>query len=444
MSSKHIVAILRFPPNAARELARVLGSADFETIVVDTTDALFKVINYQRVDYLVVDRDLDAYVNGLEILERTYRDLLRPKSVLLANVTEDEAKKARAIGVHILLQPDVDPNVIKQAMEDLRSKTSHEQIFIHPLARQIVQGSKGITPMPQLVVKLAGYLTRPETVDLQALANDISVDPTIMGNLLRLINSAAMGMQRKFTRTFDAVNLLGVRRTISLILTSVTLKVQGAFARSMTQEDRNWYNKRTVLVASGAFAFAKHVGNVSPDTAYILGLFQEIGILLMSDAYQERYAQALQRFRQSGQVQLEAVEQAAFGVTHADVGGAMLQKWDLPPSLIGPVLSHHNPATFEEKSETERRYLHCMRVAEAAANLADGHIPHRYPLLKRLMDDFGKENAEKCKFALKESIEKAKESSKLFQIPIPSTEELGELVERMIQSSAQTGGRIDR
>src|SRR5690606_17050004 len=147
-----------------------------------------------------------------------------------------------------------------------------------------------------------------------------------MGNLLRLINSAAMGMQRKFTRTFDAVNLLGVRRTISLILTSVTFKFQSNFAATLSPEDRKWYNKRTVLVASGAYAFAKHVGRVSPDTAYLLGLFQEMGILMMADAYQDRYTQALHRFRQFGQVQLEAVEQAAFGVTHADVGGAMLQK----------------------------------------------------------------------------------------------------------------------
>lgn len=437
MSSKFVVAILKKDPQVASEIAKVVASDLFEPMAVDSTDALYKIVNYQRVDYIIIEKDLDAFVNGLEVLDRTYRDLLRPKSILLAKMTEEEAKKAQSLGVNLILPPDSRAEMLRVALEELKNRAGGtDQVFIHPLARQIVQNAAEIQPLPQLVVKLSGYLSHPEKVNLQSLANDIAVDPKIMGSLLRLINSAAMGMSRKFTKVFDAVNLLGVRKTISLILASTTINMQNSFSGAMSGDDRMWYSKRTILVASTAYSFAQHLGRVSPDTAYILGLFQELGILAMANAFGEKYTQALHRVRNAGMLQLEAVEQATFGVTHADVGGAMLQKWELPPSLISPVIAHHSPALFEEKSETEQRYLLTMRIGEASANLADGFAQQRYPALKKLMDLYGRENAEKCKIALRDSVAKAAESSQLFQVRIPPPEELHQLVEQMIHQSA--------
>lgn len=436
MSSKFVVAILKKDPASTAEIARTIASDFFEPIAVETTDALYKVVNYQRVDYVIIEKELDSFLDGLEVLERTYRDLLRPKSILLAKMSEDQSKKAQSLGVTLILPPDARAEMLRVALEELKNRTGTDQVFIHPLARQIVQDAAEIQPLPQLVVKLSGYLNNPERVDLQSLANDIAVDPKIMGSLLRLINSAAMGMSRKFTKIFDAVNLLGVRKTISLILASTTINTHNSFSGAMPQEDRMWYAKRTILIASTAYCFAKHLGRVSPDTAYILGLFQELGILAMANAFGEKYIQALARVRHAGLLQLEAVEQATFGVTHADVGGAMLQKWELPPSLISPVVAHHSPALFEEKSETEQRYLLAMRIGEASANLADGFAQQRFPILKKLMDEYGRENSEKCKLALRDSVAKAAESSQLFQVRIPPQEELQQLVEQMIHQAA--------
>jgi hypothetical protein len=77
-----------------------------------------------------------------------------------------------------------------------------------------------------------------------------------------------------------------------------------------------------------------------------------------------------------------------------------------------------------------------MRIGEASANLADGFAQQRYPILKKLMDEYGRENSEKCKLALRDSVAKAAESSQLFQVRIPPQEELQQLVEQMIHQAA--------
>ena len=63
--------------------------------------------------------------------------------------------------------------------------------------------------------------------------------------------------------------------------------------------------------------FARRMENISPDTGYVLGLLQDIGILVLAHAYGARYMQMLARVREIGQLRLEVAEQHDFRMEKA-------------------------------------------------------------------------------------------------------------------------------
>ena len=417
----------------ARVLAERLADSPFDASVADTSDALYRFVNSERVDYLILQNELDSYFSGLDLLEKINDDLLCPVAILIAAPNPTTVDRARRLGVEVVLDQGAGPDQILETLDEVVSQRTGRQVFIGPEARKAVLAVQDIPPLPQLVVKLAGCLVDEADLSLEGLANDISVDAKITAEVLTLINSASIGMNRKITRIFEAIKFLGIRPTISLILSTTVINAQKHLGKRLEGFDRQWYNKRSVLVASTAYTFAKDVGQVSPDTAYVLGLFQELGILVLASAFGEKYAQCVRRVREVGALRLESLEEAELGVSHAEVGAAILQKWGLPLSLVTPVLDHHQEhAKLDAKPDVERRFLHVMQIGEAAANLADVTAPQRFQQLKRLIDDYGVRRIAECKQALREAVYKAAESSRIFNIAIPDEETLNALVARML------------
>jgi HD-like signal output (HDOD) protein len=422
----------------ANDPAASLPAEQFSVRKVDTAEELYRTMKATWFDFVIVENELEGFFRGIDILERIHADLIRPATVLLAQPSDELKTRARNIGVDCLLPPDADLATLQRALVSLA--TSHEttELSIHPMARQLVAKSCDVDPLPQLILKLVPYLLKPEEMSLRELADTLAVDARLTADLLRVVNSPSMGVVHKITKVLDAVALLGVRRTIALILTSRLFNAKQSLTQRMMGDCRGWYYKRCVLTASAAYAFARHLENVSPDTAYVLGLFQEVGIAIQANALGEKYLQLLLRVRKTGPLRLELAEKNQHGFTHADVGAALLERWGLPVALLVPVLEHHSSEALHHRN-SKARFLRTMQLSEALANLADGHFPHRLPVLLRLLHVYGKENASACREAFAEAVRKAAESCELFQVPVPDQDSYKKLMDVVTVSLRSPG-----
>jgi HD-like signal output (HDOD) protein len=394
------------------------------------------------VDLVILENELHAFLSGLEILERLYNDLLRPPTVLLANTSIELQERARKLGVDCILRPQSSPKEIVSAAQGLLAASNLSQVVIPLPARKLVQQSDAIRPLPQVLLKLYSYLDH-EQVSMTEFAQDLSVDPKMTAELLKLTNSTAFGLRRKVTKVLDAVNFLGVRRTVSLVLSVAVLNAQSRIFKELPISFRTWYHQRSVLIASSAYSFARNLDDVSPDNAYVLGLLQDVGILVLAHAFEQKYQPLLQRSRDIGQLRLEIIEEQDLHMTHAEVSAALLQKWELPQSMVALVLSHHRPAGAVELSKTDQRFLHGMQVGEAIANLGDNRAPQRHQSLAQLLASYGPERAQQCRACLAEAVAKTAESSRLFSIPVPDEAALQRLLEDVTSHQfrrAQVGG----
>lgn len=430
--TKHIAAVLLRHKDRTREMAERLSSDTVEAVPVEGSEQLYDLLNRQRIDLVVIEQELGGFFTGLEMLERVYRDLLRPETILLADSSTELEEQARMLGVNTVLSPDSTVDDLAGAAQSVLTAMSVTNEFIPHQARKIVAAYDDLPPIPQLLVKLVSYMDIPlEEIPIKDLAQDISVDAKATTELLKLTNSASTGVRRQITKVVDAVNLLGPKRTISMLLSSATFGAQNELLKEWSEPIRRWYQQRSVLIASTASTFAERLENVSPDTAFVLGLLQDIGVLVLANTFRHRYQRIVQRVREIGQLRLEGVEQDEFKMTHADVSAALLQKWALPQSLIRPVLDHHQLEGASDRSVTEQSFLRVMRIGEALANLSDLHHPRRHQTLNGLLGQYGPQPPFPCKSAIAESIARTAECSELFALPLPDMTTADELVERI-------------
>jgi HD-like signal output (HDOD) protein/FixJ family two-component response regulator len=435
MSNKRIVAIFFEEESRALNLAAELSQAELEPLISRSAEEFHRTLNFQRVDLVVIDNRLPGFLTGLEILERLNNDLLRPPTILLAPANAEIKSRAITLGVEKILAPETTPEATKTAIASVLATRNRSLVVIPPPARKLVLQSDVIQPLPQLLVKICGYL-QDQTTSIDDLAKDISVDARITAELLKITNSAEFGLCNKVTKATDAVKFLGIRRTVSLVMTSSVVQMQSGLAKALPEAICKWYYQRSVLIASTAAAFAQSLEDVSSDTAHILGLMQDLGILVMAHGLGPRYQQMVERIRATGQLRLEVAEKQLFDITHADVTAALLLKWDLPQSLISMVVNHHERDVPVTCTKTEERFIHVMRIGEAVANLADKFFPQRYQRLGGLLLSYGAGMGDRCKECLAAGVAKTLESSQLFAIPAPEPAELAALLEK-IQAASQ-------
>lgn len=426
MKTLPVVVIYLGDPIRASELVAQLEADNCHAILAAGSDALYEVLNCERVDLVVIENQLRGFLTGLEILERLYEDLLRPATVLVAEASQDTQRRAKKLGLSSVLTPQTPCEEIAAAAKEVLKRSALSQLRISPAARRLVRDADGIRPLPQLLVKLAGSLHDGD-LSPDELARDISVDSRVTAELLRLANSSALGRAHKTTNLPDAVNFLGVKRTVSLVLSAGLIQAQAGLLGGLPTATRTWYNYRSVLIGSTASAFAGKLEIVSAETAYILGLLQDVGILVMAQAYGDRYIGLLNRVREIPLLRLEHLELEDFEMTHAEVSAALLQKWGLPESLVSIILSHHS-SSDDQQSELENAFLRVMRIGEAVANLADQRSAQRFLTLSRLLSHYGSSRSDQCRTALGEGLERMSESSRLFNVPLPDEQELDALL----------------
>ena len=427
MNRKPVAAVLLADQARSSELAMLLEMDGIHAIVLSNTDDFHQTLNRECIDLAIVENGLRGFLSGIEILERMYRDLVRPATLLLTEPSVDVDRRARRLGIDRFFSAHVPLDELVRSAKSVVASGLRERVVIPPEARKLVSDIDFINPLPQLLVKLASYFGRDDEDLADELAKDISVDARVTAELLKLTNSSAMGRPLKTTSVVEAVRFLGVRRTVTMVLSAGIFRAQAPILKTVSPSLRTWYNCRSVLISSTASAFAS-LEDISQSTAYLLGLMQDIGTLVLAHVYGDRYDQLLDRVRQIHHLRREQVEAADLQTTHAEVSAALLQKWEMPPSLITMVLRHHESAQVGERPSVEQAFARVMQIGERVADLSDRRSSKRYLELNETLSVYGRGRADECKVAIATAVAQAVESSKLFHVPMPDQATLNALV----------------
>ncbi len=221
-----------------------------------------------------------------------------------------------------------------------------------------------ISSPPTIFISINEILNNPRSSILD-IARIISGDQGLAARLLRMANSPLYGFPSKIETITQAVSILGIQQINDLILATTVLRLFERIPKELIEIKSFWHHSIACGLTARVLATYRREPNV--ERFFVAGILHDIGRLIIFTKIPE---QSLELFVRSKEYQepIYKVEREMMGFDHADVGGALLQKWKLPLSTIEMVWFHHRP-TAAMHFPTETAVIHVSDIVAHAMQL---------------------------------------------------------------------------
>jgi len=205
---------------------------------------------------------------------------------------------------------------------------------------------------------------KTEPGNVYKISEIIGKDQGMVAKILSVANSPLFGMLRKVSSIEFAIMILGSNE-LEKVITAISLSNAIRF-KSVANFNEQEYWKHSLAVALLSKDIARRLGmpEISGD-AFIAGMLHDVGVQLIVKYFPEEY-QIIFSNKNENKNFLD-LEVDALGISHQDVGAYLLNKWDLPTSLVECVKFHHNPSETAENI----KLVAVIHLADFVANQFD-------------------------------------------------------------------------
>ena len=245
--------------------------------------------------------------------------------------------------------------------------------FTHDMTR-----SGSLPTRPEVLTRLIGVLGGDLNVSLVELARVIRQDPAIAGGVLKIANSAAYGSRREIFSIDEALLRIGLQQTGRLAL---ALSLHSMIPRSSLGPDPQEYWRHLLGAATAASVVVRTqpglAGGIDEESAYLLGLFHDVGLLVLAGQYEREYTTAREAARASEQP-YHVVEPEVLGTDHGELGALIAMSWGLPDVVVETIRVHHSAASGDPRV---RHRVELVQLAESICVCAGlGDLAERHAL----------------------------------------------------------------
>jgi two-component system, cell cycle response regulator len=240
--------------------------------------------------------------------------------------------------------------------------------------------SKDLPTLPIIASQLL-TLTASEETTLTDIANLISQDMALSAKILRVANSSFYSFPQQISSINQAVSILGINAVRSLVLSFSFLSMESRKKSSLFDFHLFW--EHALVCAVAAKLVMEQVGGTDGEEAFISGLLQNIGQLVLATTLSDQYEKVLNRLH-TGDItvdvsdnQEENIELEVIGCTHSVIGHAVAKSWSFPERLLLPMRYHHRPDTYQGP-EQHRKNVMAVYLADLLSKIFYTDDPAKY------------------------------------------------------------------
>ena len=185
-------------------------------------------------------------------------------------------------------------------------------------------------------------LTRGPDYTCEALVDLVKLDPNLTAQILRLCNSVIF-RGHGVSSLREAVLRIG-NGTIAEMALSLTVGKMLAVRKTAYCPDPNGVWRHSVQCALACRYLSTHCAEApwTPDLAFTAGLLHDIGKMVINSAPVADNARVVTLMEENGMTMADA-ELEALGADHAEIGGLILERWNLPEEISRGIRYHHTP-----------------------------------------------------------------------------------------------------
>jgi len=202
----------------------------------------------------------------------------------------------------------------------------------------MVEDVSTIHSLPLFYSQLSEAIDHPRS-SIGDIAKIISEDQGLTARILKLANSPLFGYFSKIDTITQAVTIIGVLQVRDLALALSVMDVFKGIPEDLVNMEQFWKHSIATGLASRVLATSQREANL--ERFFVAGILHDIGRLVMYVRVPDLCLELLEQCRATGTL-LHRAEREKFSFDHADVGGALLKRWKIPPRVAEPVGSHHH------------------------------------------------------------------------------------------------------
>lgn len=327
-------------PNLLEGLKRMLRPMRHEwdmEFVTNGAEALACLENTPR-DIVVSDVRMPG-MNGVDLLN-IIKDRYPQTVRFLLSGQADRDITMKAIGpTHQYLAKPCDAHILKSSID---RACALGDLLQDSAIKQLVSQIDSMPSLPSLYLKLEEEVASPDS-SIERVAAIVSQDIGMTAKILKIVNSAFLGVPRVIADPVQAVMFLGLETLKTLVL---TFSIFQQFTRTIYtgfDVDRFWRHSLATGEQARKIVLLEQAAPSVVEASLAGGLLHDVGMLLLLTSFPERYQEVLRKYATERCTLLEAEEQI-FGATHAEIGAYLLGLWGIPTSIIEAVAFHHRPA----------------------------------------------------------------------------------------------------
>lgn len=218
---------------------------------------------------------------------------------------------------------------------------------IDTISKEFSNAIQDLPQFPQNIEKLNKLLDSDDS-KISDIANQISNDVALTGELLKTVNSAAFALQTPCSSISDAVKMIGTRGIKNMLYSIGSLNI---FAAQTKKNEDLW--KHSYQVAFYSYNLAKNFcksDNSVVEDSFVCGLLHDMGKVIFETNCPE-YIENVKKICKDKITSLDLFEKIISGVNHGEIGAKIAEKWNFPESIINVIRFHHSPENAPEATK---------------------------------------------------------------------------------------------
>jgi putative nucleotidyltransferase with HDIG domain len=253
--------------------------------------------------------------------------------------------------------------------------TSQDQAGVLQIRAAVAEKVRTLPALPAMCQRILVAINDPKT-NFEKLARDVSFDPGLTANVLRIANSSYFCATCEIGSLREAFVRIGARRLFELAMgTSVGPLLREALPGYTLR--RHELLRHSAWTAVAAERLATELRIRAPDLLFTAGLLHDLGKIIL-DPFVETHRAALDAEADKLHTNFEAAERAVLGIDHAQAGAAVLRQWRLPPQLVEAVAYHHDPERAPAEHLLTTNIVHIANILAGTSGVGSGIAEMRH------------------------------------------------------------------
>lgn len=308
-------------------------------------------------------------MNGVELLSEVRQRYPQTIRLIHSGDADSQLVFSSAGCAHQFLSKPCEAEIIDRTLA--RVARVQESLGNHQL-RALLSRMEGLPSVPAVYCAMMEALRHPGTT-IADLGTIIARDPAMTVQMLKLTNSAFFGLRYEVVDPVEALSFLGIDLVKSLVLMAHMNSHGEKHSLPEGLMERLWKHGLETAAIARAIAKSEGADLNTMNAAAVAGMLHDVGKLILASNLGGEYRKVLEMT--DGRVDLIEAESYAFGATHADVGGHLLELWGLPVAVVEAIALHHVPARGAVRGFTPLMAVHVANGLAYARNRAHSGRP---------------------------------------------------------------------